>query len=243
MTGALLWNFRDDLHIDASPALSGDLVYIASGVSRRFRKTEALCLEASTGQVRWRRPCQLPGWGSPLVVANRVYLGMGNGRLLASASPPDQPAGALLCLDADTGGEVFRFATRDAVLARAAAGAGRIYFASRDEFVYSLDEATGEIVWRYRLRGPSVTSPSLFGERLYAAPIRGPVVCLDTRRGSLLSSFDVEKWAGTEVRLLSSPVLAVDKVDGVDSATLYLGAELRGPLGSSAVLYALQASP
>ena len=55
-----------------------------------------------------------------------------------------------------------------------------------------------------------------------------------------MASFDLRKWNGTDVRLLSAPVTAVEP--GLEGAgeIVYLGAEVRGPLGSAAVLYALR---
>ena len=242
-TGTILWNFREALHIDASPAVFGDCVYASSGVSRRYRTTEVFCLDGLTGQVRWRKQTDLPGWGSPQVVENRVYVGLGNGRLLTSAPPPEKPAGALLCLNATTGETVFRFATSDAVLDRPATDFGRVYITSRDGFIYSLDGKTGTEMWRFDLHGPAVTTPAIASQQLYAVPIRGPIFCLDAISGQSITSFDLEKWNGTEVRLLSSPVIATERIGDVDRDTIYLGAEVRGPLGSSAVLYAIQHAP
>jgi outer membrane protein assembly factor BamB len=242
-SGARVWNYRADVHIDASPVVVGDCVYASSGLSRRYRDTAIFCLDAASGQVRWRKQTDLPGWGSPLVLDRRVYFGLGNGRLLTSVAAPEKPAGALLCVDADTGETIFRFAAGDAVLDRPATASSHVYFNSRDGFLYALDCQSGVLKWRFDLGGPAVTSPAVAGKVVYVVPIRGPLVCVDAANGHLVASFDLEKWNGTEVRLLSSPVIASDPTGEGGRDTVYFGAEVRGPLGSSAVLYALQSSP
>ncbi len=240
-TGKQQWHFDDGLHIDASPAVAGGYVDISSGVSRRRRTTEILCLHAGTGQVQWRKPTDLPAWGSPLVVGDRVYFGLGNGRLTTSAPPPEKPAGALLCVDAHTGETISRFAAGDGVLSRAASDGKRVYFSSRDGNGYALNAADGSLAWKTPLGGPAVTTPALSGKHIYLVPIEGPVFCLDAGTGDVVASFDLRKWNGTDVRLLSSPVMAAAE-PGLEAADeiVYLGAEVRGPLGSAAVLYALR---
>ena len=240
VTGKQLWNFRDGLHIDASPVAVGNSIYASSGISRRYRTTQIFCLNADTGQVRWRQDTDLPAWGSPLIVGERIYFGLGNGRLLISVAPPEKPAGALLCVAANTGETLYRYSVSDGVLARAAADAERVYFTSRDGFCYALNHATGALAWRFEMNGPAVTTPALAGTHLYVVPTQGPVFCLDASTGIPKSSFDLRKWNGTDVRLLSSPAVASSLNLEPPEEIVYFGAEVRGPLGNAAVLYALR---
>lgn len=240
VTGKQLWNFRDRLHIDASPVVAGNSVYVSSGVSRRFRLTQILRLDADTGQVRWRRETDLPGWGSPVIAGHRVFFGLGNGRLLTSAAPPEQPAGSLLCVDSTTGETIYRYPVSDAVLARAALDAHRVYFNSRDGFCYALNLMDGARAWQFPLDDPAVTTPALIGSHLYTVPVHGPVFCLNAAAGARVSFFDLAKWNGAEVRVLASPAVWAEPGLEATREIVYVGAEVRGPLGSSAVLYALR---
>jgi outer membrane protein assembly factor BamB len=181
----------------------------------------------------------LPAWGSPAVAGDRLLFGLGNGRLLTSVQPPEKPAGALLCVDAKTGETLYQFAVSDGVLARALVDDKRVYFTARDGFCYALDLATGRAVWRAPLGGPAVTTPALAGDHLYVLPVEGPALCLDALTGERISSFDLRKWNGTDIRLLSSPVVA-PSLEPSAAEIVYVGAEVRGPLGSAAVLYALR---
>src|SRR3546814_14631899 len=53
--------------------------------------SDLVCLDARTGNPVWRTPVHLPAWGNPLVVGDRVYIGLGNGRLNESVRPPETP--------------------------------------------------------------------------------------------------------------------------------------------------------
>ncbi len=102
--GAPVWddNVRlKGLHVDANPVLVGGRIYCGSGVGDAYKETCAFCVDAATGKEIWRRPTDLPVWGEPAVADGRIYVPVGNGNFMES---DDKPAGAVLCLDAGTGG-------------------------------------------------------------------------------------------------------------------------------------------
>src|SRR5262249_36387991 len=127
-TGKERWHFHEPLHVDSSPAVTNGRVFAGAGISRAHKKPEAFCLDCETGKVLWRQPTDLAVWGSPVVDEGKVFFGLGNGRLVESVQPPEVPAGALLCLAADSGRECWRFSVGDAVLAQAALDGGHVYF-------------------------------------------------------------------------------------------------------------------
>src|SRR5262249_6892068 len=124
VTGAKKWQFAGTWHIDSSPAVAGGHVFVGSGVSRRFKDTILFCLEGSDMSVIWRVPVDLPAWGSPVVDGDQVFFGLGNGRLQRS---DERPAGALMCLNAASGHELWRCPTSDGVLARPAVDRKRVF--------------------------------------------------------------------------------------------------------------------
>jgi outer membrane protein assembly factor BamB len=233
VTGSPRWHHQGPIHIDSSPAVADGRVYAGSGVSRNHKTTEVFCLDAANGRVCWRTPTDLPAWGSPVIDGDDVFFGLGNGRLDTPARPPERPAGALLCVSAGAGNVRWRYSVGDAVLARPAAGAGHVYFGSRDGNCYCLDRAAGTLCWKDELGSPLLTAPALAGQRLYVVACGGLVRCLDAADGRACWNFDVARLTGMRPQLFSSPAVVGEP------RRLYFGAEVQSPVGSAAVLYCL----
>jgi outer membrane protein assembly factor BamB len=180
----------------------------------------------------------LPVWGSPVVVDQQVYFGLGNGRLTTPVEPPEKPAGALVCLDRDTGRQLWRYDVPEAVFARAAVRAGEVLFASRDGFCYALDRRTGKRRWRQAVGSPVVTGPTLLADRVYVVGSTGQVCCLDAASGEVRWKFDVASHARTRAQLFSTPCVQLDPESS--RRRIWFGAELGNPGSTAAVLYCLE---
>jgi outer membrane protein assembly factor BamB len=237
-TGRRLWHFHPGLHVDTSPAVEGGRLYAGSGVSLAHSRTEAFCLDAATGGVLWRAGTDLPVWGSPVLAGAEVFFGLGNGRLTQDAAPPEKPAGAVLCLDARTGGVRWRRGLAGAVFSRVAVGADRVVAGCRDGRCYCLDRRDGRVLWAAGVGSPVVTRPALVGGRVYVAAFGGRVCCLDAGDGTTRWSFDTAAGTQAQARLVSSP--AVVEEAGGGARRIYFGAELRTVVNSAAVVYCLE---
>ena len=233
------WHFNQPLHIDSSPHVAGEFVYVGSGKSRRFQETAVLALRTDDGSVAWRVPTDLPVWAAPLLAGDALLVGIGNGRLMASVQPPEKPAGAMLCLNAADGRQRWRFDTADGVLAKAAASAGRVYFASRDAHCYCVDLESGQLIWKRQMTGPIVAAPALSGDHLYVAASNGTISCLEAANGATRWEFDVAVHSRMRPRLFSSPLVLLDSA-GASNERVCVGAELQGALQSAAMLYCLE---
>src|SRR5207245_5045289 len=116
------------------PLVAGDRLCAAGG----YGTAGVLCLATGTGQALWGTPCDLAGFGSrALGEAGRLFVGLGAGKLNRSAA---QPVGALLCLDAATGRQLWRYDVGDSVCAAPAVAGQRVYFGARDRHCYALDQ-------------------------------------------------------------------------------------------------------
>jgi outer membrane protein assembly factor BamB len=237
-TGTSRWQFRGDLHVDAGPTVAGGLLFAGSGVSRRHRKTEAFCLNAETGRPLWEAGTALPVWATPAVAGDDVYVPQGNGRLDRSASPPEQPAGAILCLDVHTGHERWHFRVPDAVHARAAVDERYVYFGCRDGACYALDRRDGRLCWRQDVGSPVATRLALLDGALYAAASAGQLYCLNASTGTPEWTFDLARYSQTRARLFASPAVAVPAGD--DHPLIYQGGEFSNPVSSAAAVYCLR---
>jgi outer membrane protein assembly factor BamB len=225
-SGERIWNFTG-VHVDTTPAIHGNRLYAGSGHGQSH---EAFCLDTKTGNPIWRKAVDMPVWGSPVVVGDRVFLGLGNGNFLHA----DAPNGSLVCFHALTGAIEWIFKVPGAVLMRPAVPPdGRcVYFGCRDHCVYCLSLPDGQLQWRVNLGSPVVTSPALSGTNLYVTASAGRVVCLLAETGAVRWDFDVRQYAQKTSQIFSSPVVSAGRV--------YFGAGLETLTGFMPILFCLE---
>jgi outer membrane protein assembly factor BamB len=235
-SGTRIWQFQGSFHIDSSPAVVGDDVYVGSGVSRKYAERKIFCLSLETGKPVWSRSVDLPVWGSPLADREHVIFGLGNGRLDTGPTPPEKPAGAVLCVEAKTGQTVWRYNVDAGVLARCTTDGEHVYFGARDGYCYCLDIHDGRFCWKRELASPVVTSPAVLDGRVYVMASGGVIYCLDAGTGERLWRLDLAAETGTKPQLFSSPVAINDG----NQHLIYFGAELKNPVSSAAMLYCLK---
>jgi len=238
-TGKEVWRLKG-LHVDASPTVVDGRVYCGSGVGDIHKESVLFCLDAATGKQRWRIPTDLPAWGGCVVDGGRVYAGIGNGNFLTS---DDKPAGAVLCLNAETGQRLWRHDARDGILGRVALDGNHVYYAGRDGYCYCVKRPDGKPVWKRDLGSPVVASPAFVdrgqdGASLYVATTDGQVFCLDTGKGKIDWVFDVGRDLSWDPLLLSSPALVREAADSGDRTTLFVGCARDD--NSRGVLYCLE---
>jgi outer membrane protein assembly factor BamB len=238
-TGRTCWHFQEPLHVDSSPAVVGGHVYAGSGLSRKCETTEMFCLDARTGGVVWRRPTKLSVWGSPTVDRGKLFFGLGNGRMIEGPPPPEQPAGAVCCLQADSGRIRWQWQAPDAILVKPVVDSEHVYVGSRDGYCYCLDRGRGMECWRANTSSPVVARPALEGRHLYVVASQGQIYRLDATNGSIEWTFDVATYSQTKPRMYSSPTILADETTGAGHYWIFVAGELSGSVQSAAVLYAL----
>lgn len=245
-TGKRVWQFNQERHIDAGPVAQGNRIYVGSGVSRAYRTTEVFCLDAESGQSIWRMPVDLPAWGTPLLVWDtplgawgRVVFGLGNGNLLQS--DPNKPAGAVLCLEAETGKRVWRRDLPDGVLTRPAVNYNndKVYCTCRDGKLYCFDIKDGRTLWEVDLHSPLVSAPALRDGRVYAASSKGFISCLDAASGEHIWKLDLAQHTQSSVQVVSSPA-AVSVLAKKVYRYVLIGASVGSDIATFPVLYCLE---
>jgi outer membrane protein assembly factor BamB len=225
MTGAKLWQFAGG-QLNTSPAVAGRHLYAACS----DETDHVLCLDSTTGQPLWRTAVDLPVRGSPTVAGESVFFGLGNGTLFHST---DRPAGALFCIDAETGECCWRHDIADAVLTKPTVDQDVVYFGSRDGNCYCVDRRDGKRRWKRPLGCPIKAAPTVSGPDLYVAAGGGFVFCLQAGTGEVWRKFDVGRHSQTKPRLLSGAVVA--------GGHLYFGAGLDDVItGLAPTLYCLK---
>jgi outer membrane protein assembly factor BamB len=211
-TGATVWHFRGDeqkLHIDTPPAISDGRVFVGSG----YRTLALLGLDARTGAELWRTPVRLRSFGPPLVLGDRVVYGLGTGNLLEDLAtepdgPPERsPAGVVVCVEAATGKEVWRYDTPKSVHTAPTADGRTVYAACQDGSVFALDRHSGELRWRRPLGSALTAGPVATPRAVYAVTRKGLVACLDPTDGGVYWTCDLSAQTRREVQVLSTPVV------------------------------------
>ena len=234
-TGKVRWHFTSDIHTDAKPCGHDGRVFIGTGPSRRYKIPQVVALNASDGKPVWRIPTDLPAWGSPNAKGERVYVGLGNGRMMDSAKPPEQPAGALLCLNAKNGDELWHIKASEAVFQQPTVDEEQVYFISREGKLRCVQHDTGKVNYEIQTGAPIIASPTVSGDEIYTVSVAG--LLQDFRRGTgeELWRYDIAKE--TEMKPLFFGAVQVSE------GKIYLAGELGTPSGNLAVVYCVEYNP
>jgi outer membrane protein assembly factor BamB len=112
-----------------------------------------------------------------------------------------------VCLDADTGSELWTASIGGNSTSTPAVHEGKVFIGSDDNHLYCLDAQTGAELWKY-LTGDDVwASPVIAGGKVYFGSLDHTVYCLDEDTGTSLWSY----YTGSNSRLVGSGAV----VDGV----------------------------
>ena len=165
------------------------------------------------GVIKWRFDAGASLFGAPVVVGDRVYLGTGDGRVLAldaesghavwehaaGSGVLSSPAvaggsvfvgtadGRMIALAANDGRERWTFRTDETILSAPAVYDGVLYVGTEDDHLYALDAATGKKRWRYSTGG-RVSSGPVVNDRIVAVNSRDHrvyVIGVRTAKGRL----------------------------------------------------------
>jgi outer membrane protein assembly factor BamB len=248
--GKKRWQFPDKqddkamLRVGGSPAVAGKRLFIGSGVDRNSPdnpgETAVFCLDTDTGKLLWKVKTDLPFWGTPVVAGENVFFGLGNGDLFTDAA---KPGGAVLCLEGQTGKEVWRTDLPNGVLEKPALDWNSVYCGCRDGCCYCLNRYSGKQRWKKDLGSPVVAAPALDQEStegtssaVFVVADAGKVACLEPSSGRIL-------WAWNELQsgdthLISSPWVVLTPTAEGERRQVYFGAALSGM--SIPALYSLE---
>lgn len=165
-SGDRIWMYEHSARVRAAPAVTDSTVYAVG------HDDVLLALDASNGEVRWSDDIGgASEISSPTVADGSVYVGSGDGLHAFGAygggerwgfetdkvnSTPAVEDGvvyfgsndnSVYAVDAESGEEIWSFATGDRVLSSPAVAEGVVYVGSRDGGLYALDAGSGEQVW------------------------------------------------------------------------------------------------
>jgi outer membrane protein assembly factor BamB len=236
-TGAKVWQFPGPnykgklLRIGASPLVENGKLYAGSGVDRNLKEElcekAVFCLDAASGNVIWKKETSLPSWGAPVMSGKEVFFGLGNGDVFNDAA---NPAGAMLCLDAASGEQIWRLDLPNGILGEAAVDDDHVYFGCRDGYCYCVRRDTGKEVWKTSLGSAVVASPVIASSlttgmtaSVFVIGTKGRVCCLDPASGAIQWTYKLEESAPY---LCATPQVVVSHTVGGERRHLYFAATL-----------------
>ena len=162
-------------------------------------------------------------------------MGRGRPRLPGGArkEKEEKPAGAVVCLEVETGKEVWRYDLPRSVHTGLAADAFSVYAACRDGNVYAIDRKTGKLRWARGAGGQTLTSGVAIATSgalpvaVYAVSQDGNVVCLNPHTGVVvwqkrLPGYNYFPLEHNEV--ISGPVVVSTPTATGSKQTIYIGA-------------------
>jgi len=175
--GEVLWTYRTSSHVESSPCIDGDRVYIGAGDDGYY--CFGLQPDASGRPVMlWHVPGEkFPDAETPPAVCDgRVYVGLGMG------------GRAVCCLDAETGDEFWRAETPYPVFAPPTVVVGRVFVGmGNGNFIESAEEVQRKELEKLQQQGAGPQEIAAAEKRL--RPV-GQVWCLDAQSGDVFWKFD-----------------------------------------------------
>ena len=217
----LKWQFATAGQVISSPAIAYGLVYIGSTDQNLY------AIDLQTGKEKWKFKTESSISSSPAVSAGLLYFISYDGNLYAL----DAETGKLKW-KFETGGE-RRFAHKnlhglhpsgetspdpwDFYLSSPAVFNGAVYFGSGDNYIYSLDAASGSLKWKFRTGDVVHGSPAIADGTLYAGSWDSMLYALDAASGGGKWRFQagIDPQTGNQQGFQSSPA--------VSGGTVYVG--------------------
>lgn len=235
-TGQRLWQLpgkSQQLHIDGAPAISDQLVFAGSGLY----SATLLAVDVATGDIRWKVPAPYRSFAAPLVFGEHVIYGVGTGNMTSDTVDytsdgctiqEKAPAGAILCLEAQTGNILWRYDLDRSVHTPLAADESSVYATSRDGCVHCLNRRTGKPRWRTAIGGAITAGPALASSdglttAVYAVSREGNVACLNPLDGRAfwLKPLPDFTWTGVDTDgIVTTPIVVQDNPH---KRTIYVG--------------------
>lgn len=228
----VVWHLEGADYPDAETSLlvHDGIVYAGLGVGG-----EALCvLDAATGDEIKRMPTGYPVFSPPSIHKGRLYIGMGNGNYIYSASEvranklrelqrqgaSDQvqrnmadrlsDGGEVWCLDLETLKTLWVYKCRSTVLGSIATVDDGVYFATRDGQVNHVSH-NGDLLASTDLAAITLSSPAATADHVYLMTANGHLYAMSA--GSLKMEWDIRIGSGKVC--VSSPT--------VDNGRIYVG--------------------
>lgn len=143
----VLWEFKAEEAIEATPVIVGDTIYIADATGTLY------AVDAKQGKEKWRLGTDLGFTTGPAVQKGLLVIGDLDGQVYA--------------VDAETGKERWRAETKAEVSGSAAFDRDHVLITSQDGNLYAFSIADGKTAWIYETEDQIRCSPTIAGDRTF----------------------------------------------------------------------------
>jgi len=182
---------QDKWHVDAPVAVVGDRVLVASAFldDEKVGERALFCLDAKSGEIRWKAPVQFNPWGGPSAQGDLVVVAGSSIRydpkLLKGAK------GEVIAFELTTGKEKWRKDVPGGVVSSIALSDGLAVATATDGKVRAFNMADGDRRWIYDAKTPLFAPVAVVAGTVYAGDLRGVVHAIDASNGKAKWTLDL----------------------------------------------------
>jgi outer membrane protein assembly factor BamB len=171
-------------HVDAPVTVVGDKVLVASAFldKEKVGDRALICLDAKTGDVKWRAPLKLNPWGGPSVIGETIVV---SGSTIGYDTKALKDAkGELTSINLADGKEKWRKEiSTGGVIGCAALTEDAAVVTATDGKVRAFNLADGERRWIYDAKTPLFAPAAIAGGVVYAGDLKGILHAVDLANG------------------------------------------------------------
>jgi outer membrane protein assembly factor BamB len=178
-------------HVDAPVTAVDDKVLVASAFldKEKLGDRALFCLDAKTGDVKWRAPLKLNPWGGPSVIGDTVVL---SGSTIGyDIKALKEAKGDLTAINLSDGKEKWRKEITGGVIGCAALADDAAVVTATDGKVRAFNLADGERRWIYDAKTPLFAPVAIAGSVVYAGDLKGVIHAIDLAKGDKKWTLDL----------------------------------------------------
>jgi outer membrane protein assembly factor BamB len=197
-------------HVDAPVAVVGDCVLVASAFldKEKLGDRALYCLDARTGEIRWRAPLAINPWGGPTVAGDLVVVS--SSTIGYDTKAIQEAKGQVAAFSLTDGKEKWKRDLKGGAVSCAAVAKDLVIVTATDGKVRAFDLASGQPHWTpYDAKAPLFAPPAVAGDVVYVADLRGVIHALGLADGKPRWALDLS--ADPEVKspgmVYSGPVV------------------------------------
>ena len=188
----LVWQVgQGKLHVDSPLAVVGGNVLAASArLDMEKVGDRALhCLDAATGQTKWRTELTHNPWSGATVAGQTVLIGSSSIRLDTKEIPHGK--GEVVALNLSDGKLLWRQPIPGGVVSNIAVDGDTAVFTATDGKVRAIGVKDAGEKWAYDAKTPFFAGPAVAGGVVYAADLKGVVHAIDLAKGQKIWTLDL----------------------------------------------------
>jgi outer membrane protein assembly factor BamB len=179
-------------HVDAPVTVVGDKVLVASAFldKEKVGDRALFCLDAKTGEVKWRAPLKLNPWGGPSVIGDTIIV---SGSTIGYDTKALKEAkGDLTAINLADGKEKWRKEiTTGGVIGCAALTDDVAVVTATDGKVRAFNLTDGERRWIYDAKTPLFAPAAVAGGVVYAGDLKGVMHAINLANGEKKWTLDL----------------------------------------------------